>query len=144
MEELLELRKRIEAGQYADALAIVDELEEMSRSDKINRIGSYVRILLIHLIKQHAEERSTRSWDLSIRNALHAIAKSNKRRGAGGFYLSPEELREIIEEEYQISLENASYEAFGGAFETATLALKVDEAAIQEEALGRILEAQAM
>jgi hypothetical protein len=142
MDELMELREYIEQGRYADALVLIGEMEEMSRDDKINKFGSFVRILLIHLIKQHAEARSSRSWDLSIRNAMHEIAKSNKQRGAGSFYLSPEELREIIEEEYQISLENASYEAFGGAFETAALALKVDEVVIQEEAFGRILEAQ--
>lgn len=47
MEELAELRKQIEAGHYADALAIVDELEEMSRSDKINRIVEIENVKLL-------------------------------------------------------------------------------------------------
>ena len=40
MEELLELRRSIDERRYVDALLIVDELEEMSRDDKINRMDS--------------------------------------------------------------------------------------------------------
>jgi hypothetical protein len=35
MEELWELRQALEAGDMRAALAIVDEMEEMSRDDKI-------------------------------------------------------------------------------------------------------------
>ena len=63
MEELLELRQFLEQGKIHEALLLVDELEEMSLGDKINKIDSYGVILLIHLIKQKAENRSTRSWD---------------------------------------------------------------------------------
>jgi len=59
MEELQELRHYIEERRYADALALVDELEEMSRDDKVNRIDSFAQILLLQLIKQGAEKRTT-------------------------------------------------------------------------------------
>ena len=36
MEELLELKEQIVKGDLVAALAIVDELETMSRQDKIN------------------------------------------------------------------------------------------------------------
>jgi pentatricopeptide repeat protein len=36
MEELMELRGRIERGEYDKALELVAEMEEMSRDDKIN------------------------------------------------------------------------------------------------------------
>lgn len=42
MIELLELKNCIEAGQYARALAIIGEMEEMSREDKLNKIYSYM------------------------------------------------------------------------------------------------------
>lgn len=61
MEELLELRELLQQGKVNEALLLVDQLAEMSLSDKINKIDSYGVILLIHLIKQHAEQRSTRS-----------------------------------------------------------------------------------
>ncbi|MBN3952132.1 MAG: hypothetical protein HWQ38_38925, partial [Nostoc sp. NMS7] len=51
MEELLELRQSLEQGKIHEALLLVDELEEMSLSDKINKIDSYGVILLIHLIQ---------------------------------------------------------------------------------------------
>ncbi len=77
MEELLELRKCIEEQRYPDALLLIGELEEMSREDKINKIYSYAVILLLHLIKQEAEKRSTRSWDFSVCNSLSQIAITN-------------------------------------------------------------------
>lgn len=52
MEELLELRSYIEQGRYADALVLIGEMEEMSRDEKINKIESFLQILLLHLIKQ--------------------------------------------------------------------------------------------
>jgi len=143
MEELLELREHIQQGRYASALVLIGEMEEMSRDDKINKIGSFLTILLLHLIKQHAERRSTRSWDVSIRNSVRQITLSNKRRKAGGFYLSDEEVRQAIEEWYALALSQASLEAFEGRYSPEELDSLVDESAITEEALGLILEAQA-
>lgn len=58
MEELLELRQLLKQGKIHEALLLVDELEEMSLSDKINKIDSYGVILLIHL-QQIAINRAT-------------------------------------------------------------------------------------
>ncbi len=48
MDELITLRKYIEARNYKEALALIDELEEMSKDEKINKVESYIVILLIH------------------------------------------------------------------------------------------------
>ena len=88
MEELLQLRTYIEQGRYADALKLIGEMEEMSKDDKINKIVSFMEILLLHLIKQAAEKRTTRSWNVSINNCLRQIARINKRRRSGGHYLT--------------------------------------------------------
>lgn len=143
MEELLELREHIQLGRYADALVLIGEMEDMSRDDKINRIESFLEILLLHLIKQQAEERTTRSWDVSIRNAVAQIVRTNRRRKAGGFYLTDEELNEAVSESYPSALRRASLEAFGGVYSSEELAAMVDESAIKEEVLGLILETQA-
>ena len=100
MEELFELRGYIEQKQYSKALSLIKEMEEMSREDKINKIYSFMRILLIHLIKQQAEGRTTRSWNLSIRNSIEQIKRVNKRRKSGGTYLNQAGLEEIILEAY--------------------------------------------
>ena len=78
MEELLLLRELIEQKEYDQALEVVSELEEMSREDKLNKIYSYAVILLIHLIKQDAEKRTTRSWDFSIYNSNKESTNAKK------------------------------------------------------------------
>jgi hypothetical protein len=80
MDELADLRTLLTEGRIEDALLLVDELDEMSREDKINKISSYLRIVLIHLIKQHAEQRSTRSWEVSVKEALRQITSRAFRK----------------------------------------------------------------
>jgi len=53
---------------------------------------SYAKVLLLYLSKREAEKHTTRSWDVSIENAVYEIQKTNRRRKAGGHYLSLEEL----------------------------------------------------
>ena len=142
MEELYELRSYIEQGCYTDALVLLGEMEEMSRDDKINKIGSFLEILLLHLIKRHAENRTTRSWDISIRNTIAEIGRSNKRRKAGGYYLTKAELQEAIDEVYETALGSASLEAFDGIYDPTQLAEMIDETAIKAEALRLLLHTQ--
>ena len=51
MEELLMLKELLHEGKVSEALDLVEELEEMSKSDKLNKIFSYGIILILHLIK---------------------------------------------------------------------------------------------
>ena len=116
MEELLMLKGLLLRGDVPAALAVVEELEEMSRDDKISTIGSYAIILLLHMIKQQVENRSTASWEVSIRNSIRAIQKKNKRRKAGGYYLTLEELRIALEEAYPDAIDRASLEIEEGRY----------------------------
>jgi len=141
MDELSELRDLLQAGRIEDALLLVDELDEMSREDKINKISSYMRILLIHLIKQQAEQRSTRSWEVSIKEALRQIQRTNTRRKAGGVYLQRDELLEELEDVYDLALERAALEAFGGIYEAADIASRLSRQEVLEHALGLMTEA---
>src|SRR5262249_31441770 len=135
MEELLELRRYIEQQRYAEALDLITEMEEMSREDKINKIYSFAEILLLHLIQQEAEQRTTRSWDLTIRNTVRQIGRVNKRRKSGGVYLDGAELHEIIADAYQPALERAALETFEGRYDDQELGQKVNRAAIEAKAL---------
>ena len=139
MDELAELRTLLETGRIEEALLLVDELEEMSREDKMNKISSYMRILLIHLIKQQAEQRRTRSWEVSIKEALRQINRTNSRRKAAGVYLSREELRSELEDVYDLALERAALEAFGGVYAVEDIATRVSRAQVLEEALRHIV-----
>lgn len=138
MEELLELKEFLLSGNISDALLIVEEMTEMSKDDKLNKIYSFAKILLMHLIKQHAENRSTRSWDLSIKNSVREIQRTNQRRKAKGNYCEPSELRETIEEAYEIALDAAASEAFEGRYEADALGAMVDREAIVNQAIALV------
>jgi hypothetical protein len=135
MEELLTLRELLIKGDMSGALAIVDELEEMSRDDKINNIRSYAVVLLLHLIKQKAENRSTRSWELSIRNSIRSMQIKNKRRKAGGTYLNSEELHLAISEAYSEALDRAAAEVEEGRYTAKELAKLVNPDEISDRAM---------
>ncbi len=135
MEELLELRQKLLNGDISAALAIVDELEEMSRDDKINNIQSFAVVLLKHLIKQQAEKRTTKSWDVSIQNSVSEIKERNKRRKSRGYYLPLEELRMAFDDAYIRAINSASLEVFEGKYEPSELANRVNRSEIIEQAL---------
>ena len=126
------------SGNLEAALSLIDELEEMSKEDKINKIYSYCVVLLVHLIKQQAEKRTTHAWDVSIRNAIDAIDRINNRRKAGGYYMNKKEIEEILPGAYNRALDNASLEAFGGIYDELTLRNMVDQELIIKQALNLI------
>jgi hypothetical protein len=138
MEELLMLKDLILQGDIAAALAIVNELEEMSRKDIINNIRSYAKVLLLHLIKQQAENRTTRSWDRSIRNSVWEIQELNKRPKGAGYYLPSIELRSILEVTYSRAIDDASGEVKEGLYEPEELAAMVNQEEIINQALALI------
>lgn len=140
MEELLLLRKYIEEQSYEKALELIGDLEEMSKEDKLNKIYSYAVILLLHLIKQEAEQRSTRSWDFSIYNATKEIRRVNKRRKSGGYYVNEEELREILADAFDTAIKRAALEAFEGQYTEDELGLKIEPDRIKKKTLELIKE----
>lgn len=140
MEELLELKNLLISGNIAEALLLVEEMTEMSKDDKLNKIISFGIILLLHLIKQQAEKRTTRSWEISIRNSVRQIQRTNKRRKANGNYLTETELQETLEDAYQSALDQASLEAFEGRYEADEIATMIDRNTIINQALTLILE----
>jgi hypothetical protein len=135
MEELLTLRQYIEERNYDQALELVAELEEMSKEDKISKIFSYAVILLLHLIKQQAEQRTTRSWDFSIYNSSKEIKKINKRRKSGGYYASEEELQEIINDAFDTAIRKAALEIFDAKYSPDELKARIDCVSITKDAL---------
>jgi Domain of unknown function DUF29 len=135
MEELTELRRQIELRRYDEALALIDEMDEMARSDKINKIESYLIVLLAHCIKQCAERATTRSWERSIRHSVEAIVRTNKRRGSEGVYVQESSMRELISEVYASALADAADEAFGGVYTPEHLASLFDEQTVKMTAM---------
>jgi hypothetical protein len=139
MEEILELRRSVEEGRYNDALMLIGEMEEMAKEDKINKIGSYIIVLLIHCIKSHAEQRITRSWRNSILNALDAIVETNVRKSGNGMYMNYQDLQNEIERKFPQALRRASEETLDGKYEVRELRQLIDAEAIKAQALDYIL-----
>lgn len=135
MEELLELRNSITSGNYHKALEIVDELEAMSKEDKLEKIYSYAIILLLHLIKQEAEKRTTKSWEVSIKNSTERINRTNKRSKSGDYYARKEDLQEIIDDAALAAIRNASVEAMEGKLSEQEILNKIDLDLIKSKAL---------
>ncbi len=138
MEELMELRGRIERGEYDKALELVAEMEEMSRDDKINKILSFTEILLAQFIKQAVEKRTTRSWDVSIWNSCNQVQRVNRRRKAGGTYLSDNELAGIIAEAFPAALRRASLETLEGRHTESELLAMLDPDIVQRRAFDEL------
>ena len=127
MEELLELKALLLKGDIKGSLAIVEDLEDMSKNGIISTIRSYAVILLLHLIKQQAENRTTRSWDVSIRNSVREIQRQNKRRKAAGYYLSDQELTDTLNDAYLNALDAASLEVESGRYQSEKIEAIIDK-----------------
>ncbi|MDJ0596745.1 MAG: DUF29 family protein [Pleurocapsa sp. MO_226.B13] len=97
-QELIDLRKAIAHHDYQQALEIVNNLEAMSREDKIQKIESYLVVLLVHLLKIQVERRITNSWRASILNALLQIQKTNRMGNKKTPYIKSDEWQSYIEE----------------------------------------------
>ena len=139
MEELLELKNLLLAGNIPDALILVEEMTEMSKDDKLNKIFSFSIIVLLHLIKQQAEKRSTRSGETSISNSVRQIQRINKRRKTGENYLTIEEFKETLDDAYSSALRQASLEAFEGIYQPEEIEAMIDKNKIINQALALIL-----
>ena len=140
MEEILELKDLLLKGKVSEALVVVEELEEMGKKEIIKTIRSYAIILLLHLIKQQGEKRTTRSWDVSIRNSVREIQFENKRRKAGGYYLNQEELIQILESVYLSAVDSGSLEVKEGLYQPEELEQLVNKTEILQQALDLILD----
>lgn len=139
MEELLELKARLLKGDLKGSLAIVEDLEEMGRKGIIKTIRSYAVILLLHLIKQQAENRTTRSWEVFIRNSVREIQRENQRRKVGGYYLTPAELQEVLTEAYLNAIDEASLEVQEGRYEPEELEDFINKDKLLDRALNLII-----
>ena len=135
-QELIDLKKSILEGRYADAVAIVDELEGMSKKAILRQIKSFLRILLIHLIKNQLEQRLTNSWAASIRNAIREIKEVNLKDNKTSYYVNLNEWESLMEEEViEDAIADASDEVMNGAYNQFQLAEMIDINQILQTAL---------
>ena len=133
-QELIDLRTCIMEGRNRDALAIIDELDAMSKKDVILKIESYLIVLLVHLIKNQVEGRLTNSWAASIRNSIRGIKKLNLQGNKTACYIKEDEWEEMLEEAIEFAIGEASVEVEGGAYKPFQLEEMVELTALMTTA----------
>ncbi|HLP91025.1 MAG TPA: hypothetical protein VK184_20885 [Nostocaceae cyanobacterium] len=139
-QELVDLRKSILEGRYTDALAIVDELEGMSKQAILRNIISYLHILMLHLIKNQIEQRLTGSWANSIRNSIKEIKKLNLKDNKKSYYINQDEWENLIEEEViEDAIASASEEVMNGKFNRSQLSAMLDKQQIITTAIKLVI-----
>ena len=116
-------------------MVIVDELEGMSKQAILRNIQAYLRILLIHLIKNQLDQRLTNSWVASIRNSLIEIKKLNLKDNKKSYYINLNEWDTYIEDEIEVAVPDASVEVLNGIYNEFQLAEMVDKNQIIQTAL---------
>lgn len=133
-QELIDLRTSILEGRYDDALAIVDDLEGMSKQAILRNIESFLVRLLIHLIKNQVEQRLTNSWAASIRGSIRDIKKLNLKDNKTSYYVDLDEWNSLIDDEFEEAIATASVEVSEGAYTPFQLAEIVEREEIRERA----------
>src|ERR671932_2739802 len=129
-QELIDLRISILEGRYADALAIVDELEGMSKQAILRNIDSFLVRMLVHLIKNQIEQRLTNSWVASISDSLRQIQKLNLKENKTSYYIKQDEWEPFLEEAIEAAIRPASVEVMDGAYNSFQLSELVDRTEI--------------
>lgn len=127
MQELADLRASILEERYTDALAIVDQLDGMSRKAILRAIESFLVRMLIHLIKNQLEQRLTNSWAASVRGSIIEIKKLNLQDNKTSYYIiETNAWGSMLEEALEIAISDASVEVQDGAYTPFQLADMVD------------------
>ncbi len=129
-QELIDLRTSILEGRYADALAIVDELEGMSKQAILRNIESFLVRMLVHLIKNQIEQRLTNSWVASISDSLRQIQKLNLKENKSSYYIKQDEWEPFLEEAIEAAIRPASVEVMDGVYNSFQLSELVDRTEI--------------
>ena len=62
----------------------------MAKDDKIDRMASYIQVLLVHLLKQAVEQRTTKSWQAPYATpSIISAARTNAVRLVAGISQRP-------------------------------------------------------
>ena len=130
IQELIDLRTSIIEGRYADALAIVDELDWMSKKATLRTIKSFLVRMLIHLIKNQVEQRLTNSWVASISDSLVQIQDLNLQENKTSYYVKPDEWEPMLVDALAAAIRPASVEVLNGRLRPSQLSEMIDKTQI--------------
>jgi hypothetical protein len=125
-QELSDLRVSIVEGRYDEAIAIIDDLEEMSKKAILRNIMSFLIRLMIHLIKNQIESRLTNSWIASISDSVIEIQDLNLKDNKKSVYIKLDEWQPYLEEAIERAIRPASVEVMNGQLKPAHISRQID------------------
>lgn len=125
-QELADLRTSILEGRYQDALALLDELDGMSKKAILRAIKSLVIRMLLHLIKNQLEQRLTNSWAAYIRGSILEIQDLNLKENQTSYYIKSDEWESLLTEAIEVAIRDASVEVLEGAYSPFQLSNRVN------------------
>lgn len=125
-QELVDLRTSILEARYEDALAILDDLEDMSKKSILRNIVSFLIRLMIHLIKNQLEERLTNSWIASISNSIIEIQSLNTKDNRKSYYIKQDEWNDYLEEAIERAIRPASVEVMDGKLKASAISAQIN------------------
>ncbi len=132
LQELAVLRQSILNGQYIESIALIDELDEMSKKAILNNIESYLIRLITHLIKNQLEQRLTNSWVASIHDSVLRIQKLNLQDNKNSYYVKRDDWQDLLDESFEAAIFEASTEVFGGIYKPREVRQRVNREQIME------------
>ena len=113
---------------------LVDELEGMSKKAILQNIESFLVRMLVHLIKNQAEERMNNSWYASIRDSLLKIQSLNLKENKTSYYIKQNEWDDYMEMAFLDAIAIASEEVLDGRVTPLQLEEMVDKTAVVQAA----------
>lgn len=128
-QELINLRTSILEGRYTEALAIVDELEGMSKQAILRNIEFFLVGLLIHWIKNQVEQRLTNSWVGSISDSVRQIQTLNLKDNKT-HYIKQDEWQPLFEEALADAVHPESVEVMNGVYRPSQLSQMINKSQI--------------
>lgn len=126
-QELIDLKQSILESRYDDALAIIDDLEEMSKQATLRKIEAFLLRLCIHLIKNQIEQRLTNSWIASISDSVIQIAKLNVKYNNTSYYIKSHEWEEVLLEAVAMAIRPASADIFEGTLKSSQISQRLNQ-----------------
>ncbi|HBE49984.1 MAG TPA: hypothetical protein DDW76_14590 [Cyanobacteria bacterium UBA11369] len=113
-QELIYLRASIIEGSYEEALAIVDELEGMSKQAIFRNIQSFLDRMLMHLIKNQVDQKLTNACAASILASVIGIKRLNLKANKTFYHINKDEWDAMLEESLKLAITYASVDVMNG------------------------------
>ena len=93
----------------------------MSKEQILQKIESFLVGLLVHLIKNHVEQRLTNSWAASMLDSVIKIQRLNLKTNKTSYYINQADWDAYLEDAFEDAIFEACIEVSEGAYKPRQL-----------------------